>query len=194
MNNARLILKYGEPILIGLAPTKAYFEDSKKTIYLKENAVYASFDLEVIHTIEEVLIDDVVVLYGGVDFGVLEARPTRTNGVVTYCETLLYKDDFINDILIKKQSLSNQGCTLPSTLPDTPIEAKARIKTVKPTDYLNFALQGAKVTTHMIIIKYEAGVATGDLIEWGARNFEVLAIENINETNTLLAFYCIEVL
>jgi len=83
---------------------------------------------------------------------------------------------------------------LPNVSTNEPITANARLKTVKPTDYLQFALQGAKVPTHIFVLKYIDGVNASDLIEWGERNFEVLTIENINETNTLLAINCIEVL
>lgn len=193
MNNTRLISKYGEPIQIGLASTKAYFEDSRKTYYLKSNVSYTSFDIEVIHTIEDILLDDVLVL-GGENFGVLEANPIKTSGAISYCETVAYKDDFINDVSIQKQSNATAGCNLPNATADAPIVTKARIKTIKPTDYLNYALQGAKVPTHIFVIKYLVGVTTGDEISFGERNFEVLAIENINENNTLLMFDCIEVL
>lgn len=193
MNNARLINKYGEPAKINAVNVKAYFEDSKKSYYFAKSKVYSSFDIEVIHTVQEVLLDDVVVLKGE-NFGVLEAMPVYTSGNLSYCETLVFKDDFINDIVIRKQSNSTQGCSLPVVVDTTPIEAKARIKTVKPNDYLQFALQGAKVPTHLFTLKYIDGVEVSDLFEWGARKFEVLTIENINETNTLLAFNCIEVL
>ena len=193
MNNKRLINKYGEPIQINGVSTKAYFEDSKKSYYFKRIAIYTSFDVEVIHTLQEVLLDDILKLKN-VDFGVLETKPVFTGGALSYVETLAYKDDFINDVVIKKQSLATTGCNLPNISEVEPISAKARIKTVKPTDYLQFALQGKKVPTHIIILKYIDGINTSDLFEWGARKFEVLTIENINETNTILAFNCIEVL
>ena len=139
MNNARLISKYGEPIKIGEVNTKAYFEDSKKSYYFGKSKVYTSFDIEVIHTVQEVLLDDLLILKG-VNFGVFEAKPVFTSGKLSYCETVAYKDDFINDITIKKQSLSTTGCNLPNVVAGVPIVTKARIKTVKPTDYLQFAL------------------------------------------------------
>lgn len=193
MNSKRLISKYGEPIKINAVDTKAYFEDSKKSYYFARKEVYTSFDIEVIHTLQEVLLDDLLKLKS-VDFGVLETRPVYTGGALSYVETVAYKDDFKNGVAIKKQSLASTGCNLPNVSADAPILANARIKTVKPTDYLQFALQGAKVPTHTVIIKYVDGIGTSDLIEWGERKFEVLTIENINETNTLLFFNCIEVL
>lgn len=193
MNSKRLISKYGEPIQINAVNTKAYFEDSKKSYYFSKSAIYTSFDVEVIHTLQEVLLDDILKLKS-VDFGVLEAKPVYTGGALSYVETVAYKDDFKNSIAIKKQALAITGCNLPTVSAVAPITANARIKTIKPTEYLQFALQGAKVPTHIIIIKYIDGIGTSDLIEWGARKFEVLTIENINETNTLLAFNCIEVL
>jgi hypothetical protein len=193
MNSKRLISKHGEPIQINAVNTKAYFEDSKKTYYVKKVFFYTSFDIEVIHTLQTVLLDDLLVLKG-VNFGVLETKPVYTSGALSYVETVTFKDDFINSVAIKKQSLKLTGCNLPDVVEASPIVANARIKTVKPTEYLQYALQGAKVPTHIFLIKYVDGVGTSDLIDWGARGFEILTIENINETNTFLAFNCIEVL
>jgi hypothetical protein len=103
MNNARLISKYGEKVKLNNTNTKAYFEESKKTYYHRLNEVYTSFDIEVIHTIENILLDDVLILRNE-NFGVLDAKPVYTSGVVSYCETLCYKDDFTKDITIKSQS------------------------------------------------------------------------------------------
>lgn len=194
MNNRALINKFGEPITLNGVSTKAYFEDSVKTIYL--NGVYkqfTSFDFEVIHTAQDVTVDDALVLRGE-NFGVIEAKPVYTGGSLSYCEAHCFLDDFINDITIKKQSLNTAGCNLPNVSAVAPIITKARIKTAKPMDYLEFALQGAKVPTHIFVLKYIAGIGAGDLIEFGNRRFEVLAIENINEKNKLLAIDCIEVL
>lgn len=193
MNNARLILKYGEKIKINNTDTKAYFEESKKTYYLRKNEIYTSFDIEVIHTKEKLTLDDVLILKSD-NYEVLETMPVYTRGVVSYCESLCYKDDFTKEILIKNQSLSMQGCNLPNAIQTDHIEAKARLKTIKPIDYLTFSFHGGKIPTHIFVLKYINGVMMSDLIEWGERKFEVLAIENINENNKLLAIYCIEVL
>lgn len=189
----RLISKYGEKIILNGTSTKAYFEESKKTYYLRKNEIYTSFDIEVIHTKENILLDDLLVLRSE-NFEVLDAKPVYTKGVVSYCETLCYKDDFTKDITIKSQSVSLQGCNLPNVKETPFIEAKARLKTVKPLDYINYAFHGAKVPTHIFILKYTDGVEMSDLIEWNERKFEVLSIENINENNKLLAINCIEVL
>lgn len=193
MNNARLISKYGEPISIGAIATKAYFEEERKTWYLKSSDVYSLFNIEVIHTIEDILLDDQLLLHGK-EYGVLNTKGIYTGGALSYCETVAFEDDFNNAISIKKQSLSQSGCSLPSEVAEVPIDTLARIKTADATKYTQFALQGAKVPTHHIVIKYLAGVAVGDLIEWGARKFEVLTIENYDEKNIMLCFNCIEVL
>lgn len=193
MDTARLINKYGEPAKLNGTNIKVYFETSKKTIYLAKNYDFTSFDFEVVHTTQNVGVNDVLELKGE-NFGVLKASPVYSAGKFCYCEVEAFKDDFTNDISIKKQSLDVQGCSLPKISNTAPIITKARLKTVKPTDYLQFALQGAKVPTHIFVLKYIDGVSASDLIVWGERNFEVLTIENINETNTLLAINCIEVL
>lgn len=193
MNSEYLINKYGEPINIGALATMAYFEEELKTIYLKSSAVYSLFTVEIIHTIEDVLTDDALLLHGKA-FGVLKTKGIYTSGVLSYCETVAFEDDFNNVIAIKKQTLTQGGCSLPSESEETPIDALARIKTVDATKYLQFALQGAKVPTHTFGLKYLAGIEVGDLIEWGARKFEILTIENIDEKNVLLALNCLEVL
>ena len=190
--NQELINDYGEPISIGAVATKAYFEEERKTWYLKKDAIYTLFDIEVIHTIENVLLDDALLLHGKA-FGVLETKGIYTSGVLSYCETVAFEDDFDHVIAIKKQSLSQSGCSLPSEGTEPQIDTLARIKTVDATKYLQYALQGAKVPTHTFVLKYLAGVTVGDLIEWGARKFEVLTIENPDERNVLLALNCLEV-
>lgn len=192
MNNAYLINKYGEPITVDTVVTKAYFEDSKKSIYLKDT-VFTSFDVEVVHTIGTIGIHSVLVLKGE-NFGVLETMPVYTGGNLSYVETVAFKDDFTNDITIKKQSLHKTGVNLPNVVATPTITAKARIKTAEAFKHLQFSLQGAKVPSHIFVLKYITGIASGDLIEWGARSFEVLTIENVNERNTLLVISCIEVL
>jgi len=194
MNNSkRLIEKYGEPISIGAIATKAYFEEERKTYYLKKEAIYTLFDIEVIHTVENVLLDDALLLHGKA-YGILSTKGYYTRGVMDYCETIAFEDDFDRSISIKKQSLSQGGCSLPSEGEEAPIDTLARIKTVDATKYTQFALQGAKVPSHMIVIKYLFGVGVGDLIEWGSRKFEILTIENHDERDVLLCFNCIEVL
>lgn len=192
MNNAYLINKYGEPITVDTVVTKAYFEDSKKSIYLKDT-VFTSFDVEVVHTIGTIGLNSVLVLKSE-NFGVLETMPVYTGGALSYVETVAFKDDFTNDITIKKQSLHKTGVNLPNVSAVPTITAKARIKTAEAFKHLQFSLQGAKVPSHIFVLKYITGIASGDLIEWGARSFEVLTIENVNERNTLLVISCIEVL
>lgn len=192
MNNAYLINKYGEPIAVDTVVTKAYFEDSKKSIYLKDT-VFTSFDVEVVHTIGTIGLNSALVLKSE-NFGVLETMPVYTGGALSYVETVAFKDDFTNDITIKKQSLHKTGVNLPNVSAVPTITAKARIKTAEAFKHLQFSLQGAKVPSHIFVLKYITGIASGDLIEWGARSFEVLTIENVNERNTLLVISCIEVL
>jgi len=193
MNNAYLINKYGELATVDTVATKAYFEDSRKTFYTKKTEVFTSFDIEVIHTIGEIGLNSVLVLKGE-NFGVLETMPVYTSGVISYVETVAFKDDFINEISIKKQSLHKSGVNLPNVTQIPAITAKTRIKTAEAFKHLQFSLQGAKVPSHVFVLKYIAGIESGDLIEWGARNFEVLTIENVNERNTLLVIDCIEVI
>ena len=119
--------------------------------------------------------------------------PSR-NGKIVYSETGIFEDDFIHDIKFYTQSADMKGCNLPSQSDEPYSEYKARIRTEKPKDYLQLALQGAKVPTHKITIMYQGGINTSDLIVWGDRKFEILSSENVDEQNVFLEMSCIEVL
>lgn len=191
MNNARLIRKFGSDIILDNVATKAYFESVKKSYYTKKLKEYTSLEVEVIHTIENVSLESVLNIRGD-DFIVYDVEPVYTRGKISYVESVVIKDDFDKPVTIKLQSLN--GCSLPSIDNASIIEANARIKTVNPVKYLNFALQGQKVPTHTITIRHMEGVQVGSLVEWLDRSFEILTIENIDEKNIFLVLNCIEVL
>lgn len=191
MNNARLIRKFGSAIVLDGVNTNAYFDSVKKSYYTKKLKEYTSLDIEVIHTIESVSLESLINIRND-NFIVYDISPVYTRGKISYVESVVIKDDFDKPITIKLQSLN--GCSLPSIDNTSPIEANARIKTVNPVKYLNFALQGQKVPTHTITIRYINGVQVGSLVEWGLRRFEILTIENIDEKDIFLVLNCIEVL
>jgi SPP1 family predicted phage head-tail adaptor len=142
---------------------------------------------------EEVAIDDVF-LSRGKTFSVFKSSEIRHKGKRIYSDALLFEDDFNQDISIFNQSLQSSGCNLPSVNATANITTKARIKTINDPDYLQLSLRGGKRVTHNITIKYQSGVEKADLIKWGNRAFEILAIDNINEQNRLLVISVIEVL
>lgn len=191
MNNARLIRKFGSPIVLDGETTNAYFNSVKKSYYIKKLKEYTSFDVEVIHTVKDVSLESVLSIRND-NFIVYDVSPVYTRGKISYIESVVIKDDFDKPVNIKLQSLN--GCSLPSIDNASSIAANARIKTVNPVKYLNFALQGEKVPTHTITIRYVEGVQVGSLVEWIDRNFEILTIENIDEKNIFLVLNCIEVL
>lgn len=191
MNNARLIRKFGSGIILDGVTVNAYFDSVKKSYYTKKLKEYTSLEVEVIHTIEDVSLESVLNIRND-DFIVYDVAPVYTRGKISYIESVVIKDDFNKPITIKLQSLN--GCSLPSINNASIIEANARVKTVNPVRYLNFALQGQKVPTHTITIRHMEGVQVGSLVEWLDRSFEILTIENIDEKNIFLVLNCIEVL
>ena len=188
----RLINKYGEKITIDNVKTKAYFEEVAKTYYLKKYARFTSFDIEVIHTIKEVSLDAVLKIRNK-DYLVLDSKPVRTSGKISYSETVLFEDDFTNDITIAKLESSIAGCNIPKTSQNGIISTKARITTVKPIKTLELSAQG-KAPTHIFLLKYIDGIKANSIVSMGTRKFEIITIENIDEKNKLLEINTIEVL
>lgn len=188
-----LIDEYGTDIKINDTNTVAFLDVQQASRY-KRSKLYSSFNTCVILT-KEIVGQDDKLLIDGKDYLVLETIDIpKINDEVQYCETGLFEDDFVHTVQFYNQSLSMSGCNLPSAN-DTPYsEYKARIRTKKPTDYLQYSLQGQKVSTHTITIFYQDGVSASDLIHWGDRRFEVLFMENIDEKNVFLEISCLEVL
>lgn len=193
MNINTLIRKYGTTVEIDTIETDVFFDTQKSSRY-KKSKLYSSFNTKVILT-REIVDADAVIVADGKNFLVVETidSPSR-NGKIVYSETGIFEDDFIHDIKFYTQSSKMSGCNLPSKSEEPYSEYKARVRTKKPTDYLQFALQGAKIPTHTFTIMYQDGISTSDLMTWGERNFEVLSIENVDEQNVFLEISCIEVL
>lgn len=193
MNINALIRNYGTKVKIDTIEKDVFFDTQKSSRY-KKSKLYSSFNTKVILT-KEIINADATIVVDGKNFLVIETidSPSR-NGKIVYSETGIFEDDFIHDIKFYTQSSEMKGCNLPSKSDLPYSEYKARIRTEKPNDYLQFALQGAKVPTHKITIMYQDGINTSDLIIWGDRRFEILSSENIDEQNVFLEMSCIEVL
>jgi hypothetical protein len=191
--NKRLILKYGSSILLDNVKTKAYFDSVKKTYYIKQIKDYTSFDVEVLHTFKNVTLESIFKI-NNLDYIVFETYPVYTTGKISYIETVVIKDDFEHILSITNQSLGN--CSLPSLIGPGLDDIKARIKTINPNRYTTIALQGGKVATHEIIIRFIEDINIDSLIvdTLGNKKYEILNIENINEKNVFLILNCIEVL
>lgn len=190
-----LIDKYGTNVQLNGNTTKAFLDEQKNNQYKKSSLKsYSTFSTKVILTKEEINPQDEFLIYGK-SYLVLEIIdiPTIGNEVV-YCETGLFENDFINELHIYNQSLEMSGCNLPSGYDLSYLTVMSRIKTVKPNDYLQFSLQGAKVATHIFTIRYDNAIKISDLIHFGDRRFEILYLNNIDEMSIFLEMSCIEVL
>jgi len=193
MNLTNLISKYGTKITLDNQNVKAFLDSEKSSMY-KKHKFLSSFNVEVILTDREVSLESTATIKGK-NYKVLEILDTPTiKDKLIYSEVSFYEDDFIHDIEFYKQKLSTTGCNLPTETQQSYTTAKARIKTKKPNDYLQYALQGAKVPTHTITIRYDESVNASDVIHYGDRRFEILTLENIDELNIFLELNCIEVL
>lgn len=193
MNINTLIDKYGTSIQKNNETIRVYFDNTKAT-QVKRNNLYTSFNLRIILLKEEISLDDVFVI-DGKEFLVLEVIDKGYVGnQLVYVEVALYENDFMENVRFFSQSLAMQGCNLPNADTNPYKEAKARIRTKKSTELLSLALQGQKVPTHEITIKYQDGISANDLIVWGDRSFEILSLQNLDEKNKFLVMDCIEVL
>ena len=190
-----LISKYGEPATLNGVDVFAFVDEDRLSDYKKHVGFgeYTGLNICLVLLKEAVSLDDVFVM-NGVDYRVFESKEIRKNGVRVYSDVVLFKNDFINDVRIYTQSISLKGCNLP-TLADIPYkEVKARIKTVKPKDYTQYAMHGEKTPTHVITMMFDDGVGVTDFIEWGVRGFEVLNSEDVDEQGRLLVVNVVEVL
>lgn len=190
-----LINKYGEPATLNNLAIFAFVDEDKLIGYKKHIGFegYTGLNLLLVLIKEAVNFNDIFVM-NGIEYLVFESKEIRKSGIRIYSDVVLFKNDFVNDIKIYTQSMNLKGCNLP-TLADLPYkEVKARVKTVKPNDYLQYALHGQKTPTHVISILFEDGVGVADLIEWGERKFEVLNSENVDEQDRILIVNTVEVL
>lgn len=188
-----LIDKYGTDIKVDTIDKRAFLDEQKSSRY-KKSKLFSSLNTCVILT-KQIIEQEAKLEILGKNYLVLETIDVpMVNDEVQYCETGLFEDDFIHTMNFYQQSLNMSGCNLPSA-EETPYSTyKARIRTKKPNDYLQYSLQGNKVPTHTITILYQDGVSASDLIHWGDRRFEIISIENIDEQNIFLEINCIEVL
>ena len=195
MNINSLINKYGESATLNGVDVFVFIDEERLSTYKKQSKFdeYTGLTMCAVLLKEQVLDSDIFSIKG-LQYRVFESKEIRKNGVRVYSDALLFKDDFIHDVKIYTQSMNLKGCNLP-VLAGVPYkEVKARIKTVKSQDYLQYSLHTSKVPTHVISMMFEDGVGVTDLIEWGDRKFEVLSSENIDEQDRILVINVIEVL
>jgi hypothetical protein len=195
MNINSLIAKYGEPATLNGVSIYAFVDEDKLLGYLGHIGFkeYTGLKMASVLIKEAINFNDVFVM-NGIEYLVFESKEIRKSGIRIYSDVVFFENDFVNDVKIYTQSLNLKGCNLPS-MADIPYkEVKARVKTVKPSDYLQYAMHGEKTPTHVISILFEDGVGVTDMIEWGSRSFEVLNSENVDEQDRILIVNTVEVL
>lgn len=195
MNINSLISKYGESATLNEISVSAFVDEDKLIGYKNHTGFkeYTGLNLLLVLIKEAINFNDVFVM-NGVEYLVFESKEIRKSGVRIYSDVVFFENDFVNDIKIYTQELNLQGCNLPARNPFSYKEVKARVKTVKPNEYLQYAMYGQKKPTHVISMLVEDGVEVTDLIEWGDRKFEVLNSENVDEQDRILIINTVEVL
>ena len=190
MNTDTLINKYGETGQRNNLDISIFVAGEKLSSYKKETGITLFAIL-----IKEAILDTDIFLINGSQYRVFQSKEIRKNGKRIYSDALLFKDDFIHDIEILKQSLNTKGCNLPSIGDANSIILKGRIKTIKHSEYLQYAMHSNKTPTHVISVLFDgSNIEITDLIKWGDRSFEILGSENINEQNRILLLNVVEVL
>lgn len=196
MNINSLINKHGEPGQHNDVDISVFVDEQRLSSYKKETGFkdFTGIMLCVVLVKEQVLDTDIFLINNS-KYRVFQSKEIRKNGVRIYSDVLLFKDDFVHDIEIFKQSLNSKGCNLPSIKDGQPVILKGRIKTTKHNEYLQYAMHSDKTPTHVISVLFDdSDIEITDLIKWGDRSFEVLGSENINEQNRILVINVIEVL
>ena len=196
MNINSLINKHGETGQRNNVDISVFVDEERLSSYKKETGFkdFTGIMLSAVLVKEQVLDTDIFSINGS-QYRVFQSKEIRKNGVRIYSDALLFKDDFIHDIEILKQSLNSKGCNLPSIGESEPIVLKGRIKTTKHNEYLQYAMHSDKTPTHIISVLFDGSdIEITDLIKWGDRSFEVLGSENINEQNRILVINVVEVL
>ena len=189
-----LIDKYGQTITVDGIERKAYNDSTKINRFRKLNKISSFLEIRILFTKEEIAENAVCVLNAR-EYLYLETLDIAVVfGKSVYYETALFKNEFVNDIKLYKQSLNMNGCNLPSVNSTEYSSHKAIIRTKKANDYINYSMQGNKVITHEIVIFHYDGVRATDLVEWGSRRFEIINMENIDEESKFLVLNVIEVL
>jgi len=189
-----LIDKYGQSVTIDGVETKAYNDNSRISRFRKTSKVSSFLEVRIFFTKDEIA-ENAVCVINAQEYLYLETIDIAVVfGKNVYYETALFKNEFVNDIKLYKQSLNMSGCNLPSVNSIEYSSHKAIIRTKKANDYINYSMQGNKLITHEIVIFYADGVSATDLVEWGSRRFEIISMENIDEENKFLVLNVLEVL
>lgn len=188
-----LIAKYGEPATLNGAGIVA-FVDEENTSRLRKLFKDMTGDKSAVLLVRErIAIDDVFFL-NGTEYLVYTSSEVRKNGTVIYSEVTVFENDFNKDIKIYDQRINKYGVNLPSVdlLPYR--EIKARIKTVKASDYIEYSFHNGAAPTHQISVFYDSLIRADDLIAWKGKRFRIIKMTNTDELDRFLVLDVIEVI
>ena len=190
-----LIAKHGEKISHNGTVIFGYVDDDRLSGYkkLRGNKEHTSYAALMILVLSKVDIDDSFEVQGKA-YRVFERAEVRIKNEVIYTEVVLFDDDFDREVQLFARSIELSGVNLPSLSEEAYTTAFARIKSVRAEDFLQYLGQTGKTPTHKFTLLYAEGVEKTNIIQWGARKFEVLGVENLNERNRLIILTTIEVL
>lgn len=188
-----LIAKYGEPATLNGAGVIAFVDEERKSRFKKLFSEATGLKTALVLVREGVDVDDVFVI-NGTRYLVYNSTEIRKNGVRVYSDVELYEDDFNRVVKIYNQRMKLSGVNLPSIDMMPYIEQKARIKTVKPSDYIEYSFHNGTAPTHKITVKYSDLIKVDDLVEYDGRRFDVVKTTNIDELDVLLVMDCVEVI
>lgn len=188
-----LINKYGEPATLNGAGIVAFIDEENTSRLKKILKDMTGDESAVVLVKEDVGINDVFVVKG-VEYLVYSASEVRKSGTRIYTEATIYENDYNKDIRIYDQRLNKHGVNLPNidTMPYR--EIKARIKTVKASDYIEYSFHNGAAPTHQISVFYDSLIKVDDLIAWKDKRFEIIKMTNTDELDRFLVLDVIEVI
>lgn len=188
-----LIAKYGEPATLNGAGIVAFVDEENSSRLKKLFKDMTGDKSAVLLVREQVAIEDVFVLKS-TEYLVYTASEIRKRGAVLYSEVTIFENDYNKDVKIYDQRINKHGVNLPSIDLMPYREVKARIKTVKASDYIEYSFHNGAAPTHQISVFYDSSIKVDDLIAWKDKRFEIIKMTNTDELDRFLVLDVIEVL
>lgn len=192
MNLNYLIDKYGTLVYQNENKTKWFLDDVDKSYLNIKIKRYSSIDYKKILLKNAIEPDDVFKDSKENEYLVFDIKEIYKKENLIYSEAVVFKNDFDKEITIIDYNTIRAVSGTPKE--DRIILAtKARIKELSPSDPLSIPTypDGAQIT-HLISIFYDAKIKEirNLIIKWDSKEFEVKKIENVNNMNKILVFYC----
>ena len=194
MPKARLLIKkHGMRATIDSAPVKMFIDKHRVSeLRRPNNKVIPYIKTKVVLTLSQIPLNSIIELMGK-SYRVWEqTEEVYDKNKLLFCATMIFEDEFVNEVKLYEQSLATSGCNLPEHALQPHLTANAQIRTQSVTKLLEMPIVTDKVITHIFTVFFAEGIERTNLLIWNDRHFEVLGVENVNEKNRILELSCAE--